>query len=117
MELNIDPEWLRQMAEKEDGCILSTGGLVVAMKHREELKVQKAPTSLNELMKGVPIAIMSKEELIASVVLTALDKGLGSEECYSILKKEGYSDADLQPVFLIFAEALSEELRRRGGAV
>jgi len=35
MDLNINPEWLRQMAEKEDGHIVSVGGL--AMKMEEQL--------------------------------------------------------------------------------
>ena len=35
MELNIDSNWLRQMAEKEDGRIVSVGGL--AMKMEEQL--------------------------------------------------------------------------------
>lgn len=28
MELDIDPDWLLEMAEKENGCIVSVGGLV-----------------------------------------------------------------------------------------
>jgi hypothetical protein len=31
MKLNIDPSWLRRAAEKEDGCIISVGGLVVKL--------------------------------------------------------------------------------------
>lgn len=35
MSLNIDPGWLRAMAEKEDGCILSAGGWVTRARQAE----------------------------------------------------------------------------------
>ena len=35
MELNIDPEWLKKMAEKEDGGCISVGGLVTRIAQEE----------------------------------------------------------------------------------
>lgn len=42
MHMNTDPEWLRQMAEKEDGCIVSVGGLVHDLEAAEaEIQAQR----------------------------------------------------------------------------
>lgn len=35
MRMSDDIEWLLRMAEKEDGCIVSVGGLVAAIEDRE----------------------------------------------------------------------------------
>jgi hypothetical protein len=35
MRLNTDPEWLKQAAEREDGCIVSVGGLVTDLERAE----------------------------------------------------------------------------------
>jgi hypothetical protein len=59
MKLNINQDWLRQMAEKEDNQIVSVGGLVTRME--AEAAAQTAPaTTLAEWTKIFPISIMRK---------------------------------------------------------
>jgi CO dehydrogenase/acetyl-CoA synthase alpha subunit len=36
MNINIDPNWLLIMAEKEDNCIISVGGLVTRLEKEDE---------------------------------------------------------------------------------
>ena len=36
MKMNTDKDWLRKMAEKEDGCFVSVGGLVESLAEREK---------------------------------------------------------------------------------
>ena len=35
MKMNTDKVWLKRMAELEDGCVVSVGGLVEALEQKE----------------------------------------------------------------------------------
>lgn len=56
MRLNINPDWLRKMAEKEDDGFISVGGLVTRM---EKEDAQTLPT-LAEWSKVFPVRMMKK---------------------------------------------------------
>src|SRR5207248_1089070 len=58
MKLNINPDWLRRMAEKEDNGIISVGGLVARVK-AEALRTAPAMT-LAEWIKIFPVSMMRK---------------------------------------------------------
>jgi HTH-type transcriptional regulator/antitoxin HigA len=58
MKLNINPEWLRRMAEKEGNGIISVGGLVARVKAEA---AQTAPgMTLAEWIKVFPVSMMRK---------------------------------------------------------
>lgn len=40
MDMNVDPNWLLRMAEKEDGRIISVGGLVCDIQKMEAMMVR-----------------------------------------------------------------------------
>lgn len=44
MELNIDPDWLIRMAEKEANCNISVGGLITQISKDEAVTEPKVPT-------------------------------------------------------------------------
>jgi hypothetical protein len=57
MKLNINPDWLRKMAEKEDNGIISVGGLVTQI----EEAARTSPTmTLAEWIKTFPVSMMKK---------------------------------------------------------
>src|SRR3954465_10029795 len=58
MKLNINPDWLREMAEKEDNGIISVGGLVTRI---EKESAQASPAlTLAEWIKVFPVSVMKK---------------------------------------------------------
>src|ERR1700722_5762582 len=36
MRMNTDKDWLRKMAEREDGCAVSVGGLIESLEQKEQ---------------------------------------------------------------------------------
>jgi HTH-type transcriptional regulator / antitoxin HigA len=59
MKLNIKPDWLRKMAEKEDDGIVSVGGLVTRMEAEAAAQTSSA-TTLGEWIKVFPVSAMRK---------------------------------------------------------
>src|SRR5262245_12142068 len=58
MKLNINPDWLRKMAEKADNGIISVGGLVTRI---EKEAAQTSPAAaLAEWVKFFPVSVMRK---------------------------------------------------------
>lgn len=52
MNMNIDPEWLKKMVDKEGNGIISAGGLVSRIKNSQERRVEELEEALGELVDG-----------------------------------------------------------------
>src|SRR5947209_4924719 len=59
MKLNINPDWLLRMAEKEDNGIVSVGGLVSRIETEAAAQTSPAMT-LADWIKIFPVSIMRK---------------------------------------------------------
>ncbi len=60
MKLNINPDWLRQMAEKEDNGFISVGGLVARVKAEADAAQTAPAMTLAEWIKIFPVRMMRK---------------------------------------------------------
>ena len=68
MNLDVNPEWLRQMAEKEDGRIVSVGGLA-ARARQPCMFVEELVAKLKQLANYDPeVAHLKADELLLAFI-------------------------------------------------
>lgn len=90
MELNIDPSWLLEMAEKEDCEIVSVGGFFTRMTEEETI----APTQ-EEVMTELRHLALQKEQHINLIRQMQSNLTLINErmvDLYAFLKKQGQEE-------------------------
>lgn len=83
MNLNVDPDWLLRMAEKEANGIISVGGLVSRISQAERASMTTYPTA-SELRAAANLALVAKcDDPLLGEIMEAAKKAArtGALEC------------------------------------